>query len=100
MRPLGVLHGVHWNGNWTKGNGNSIRTGEEAGRWAGGRKGFSTASLKDTIELAVETLASALGQEFKTEEIEVGVVSAEHPNFRLLNAQDVDAVLNAIAEKD
>ena len=65
-----------------------------------GGKALNTASVKDTIELAVETLGAALGQEFKTEEIEVGMVSAEHPNFRLLSEQDIDVVLNAIAEKD
>ena len=65
-----------------------------------GRKVLNTTSDKDTVELAVETLGAALGHEFKTEEIEVGIVSADCPRFRLLTTQDVDAVLNAIAEKD
>ena len=58
-------------------------------------------NLKTSIELAVESLSTALGQEFKTQDIEVGVVSSSENRFyRKLSEQEVDAVLTSIAERD
>jgi len=55
---------------------------------------------EETIQLAIQTLASVLSLDFKSTDLEVGVVSKEHPNFRVLTPDEVEVHLNAIAEKD
>ena len=57
-------------------------------------------SLPGCIELAVETLATALGSEPKPGELEVGVVSRGERQFKLLPEAEIEAILQAIAEKD
>ncbi|KAI6244076.1 Proteasome subunit alpha type [Aphelenchoides fujianensis] len=55
---------------------------------------------EETIQLALESLQSALGNDMKASEVEVMVVSRDKPKFRQLNADEIDAHLNAIAERD
>lgn len=57
-------------------------------------------NTKETIEMAVEVLATALGQEFKTSDIEIGVATVDQPAFRVLPEASIDAILTSIAEKD
>lgn len=57
-------------------------------------------TAEDTLQLAVSTLASVLGQEFKASELEIGIVTKENPQFAVLTAEQIDAVLTLIAEKD
>lgn len=57
-------------------------------------------SLNETLEQAIMTLSSVLGQDFKAAELEVGMVSAEMPRFTVLSNEQIDAVLTRIAEKD
>lgn len=45
-------------------------------------------------------MQSSLGNDIKAAEVEVVVVTKEHPSFRKLNNDAVDAHLNAIAERD
>lgn len=55
---------------------------------------------EETIQLALESLQSALGNDMKASEVEVVVVSKSDHKFRKLSVDDVDAHLNAIAERD
>lgn len=55
---------------------------------------------QETIQLALEVLQSALGNDMKSSEVELVVVSKSNPKFRKLSSEDVDTHLNAIAERD
>jgi len=57
-------------------------------------------SLDDTIMLAISALQSVLACDFKSPELEVGIVTEDNPTFRLLKEADIDKYLTAIAEKD
>lgn len=63
-------------------------------------KEYIGGSLEETLEQAIMTLASVLGQDFKAAELEVGMVSTESPRFTVLSTEQIDAVLTRIAEKD
>lgn len=55
---------------------------------------------EETIQLAINCLSTILSADFKSTEIEVGVVSKDEPNFRVLGESEIEAHLTAIAEKD
>lgn len=42
----------------------------------------SNMDVNETIELAITCLSSVLSADFKPNEIEVGIVTADNPNFR------------------
>jgi len=54
----------------------------------------------ETIRLAIQALQTVLSADFKPTEIEVGVVSADDPRFRLLTITEIDHYLTQIAERD
>ncbi|KAI8912785.1 nucleophile aminohydrolase [Gorgonomyces haynaldii] len=56
-------------------------------------------NFDDTLELAVMTLANVLSLDFKPTDLEIGVVTKENPEFRVLSVQEIEAHLNRIAEK-
>jgi len=56
--------------------------------------------LDQTIQLAIGALQSVLATDFMPNEIEVGVVSAAQPEFRILGEEEIDEHLTAIAERD
>ena len=57
-------------------------------------------STEETIELALESLQTALSGDLKSSEVEVVVVSKDNPTTRKLTIEEIDARLNAIAERD
>mmetsp|Transcript_27851 Transcript_27851/g.26687 ORF Transcript_27851/g.26687 Transcript_27851/m.26687 type:complete len:245 (+) Transcript_27851:160-894(+) len=59
---------------------------------------LETLSEKDTIELAVSAMQYVLSTDFKSTEIEVGVISVGG-KFRVLKEEEIEERLNAIAEK-
>lgn len=63
-------------------------------------KAYFGESLEETLELAVTSLTTVLGQDFKASDLEIGVVSVENPCFAIFTNEQIDAVLTRIAEKD
>ncbi|XP_065072913.1 proteasome subunit alpha type-6-like [Ochlerotatus camptorhynchus] len=55
---------------------------------------------EEAIQLAITCLSTVLAVDFKTSEIELGVVSKDKPDFRTLNEDEIEVHLTAIAEKD
>jgi len=56
-------------------------------------------SANETIQLALSTLQNVLSQNFKSNDIEVGVVTGKE-NFKKLTAQEIEEHLNALAQRD
>lgn len=67
---------------------------------AAGALGHFGESVEETIECAVATLATVVGQDFKSTDVEIGVVSVSDPRFRVLAIDEIDALLTKLAEKD
>lgn len=62
--------------------------------------GYFGESLEETIECAIQTLATVVGQEFKATDIEIGLVTNKDTKFRILSLDELDATLTRLAEKD
>lgn len=54
----------------------------------------------EAIQLAISCLSTVLALDFKSTEIEIGVVTREHPEFRKMPKEEIEKHLNEIAEKD
>lgn len=52
------------------------------------------------VELAITTLSTVLATDFKSHEIEIGVVSREKPDFKVLTADEIDVHLQRIGDQD
>jgi len=57
-------------------------------------------SSEETIQMAISSFQSILSLDFKANEIEMGIVTAKDPKFRLLTTQEIDSYLTLIAERD
>lgn len=55
---------------------------------------------QDTVELAITTLSTVTSTEYKANEIEIGVVTAESPKFRKMSQDEIDGHLQRLGEKD
>ncbi|KAJ8713237.1 hypothetical protein PYW07_013607 [Mythimna separata] len=60
----------------------------------------SELSADDVVQLAISCLSQVLSVDFKSSEIEVGLVTKDDPQFRVLAENEIDRHLTAIAEKD
>jgi 20S proteasome subunit alpha 1 len=50
--------------------------------------------------LAITTLSSVLSIDFKPADIEIGIVTKDHPTFRVLSATEIEEHLTRIVERD
>lgn len=57
-------------------------------------------SCEEVISASIDCLKTLLGVDFKAEDIEVGVVTKDMPEFRLLSVEEIDNYLTNIAERD
>jgi 20S proteasome subunit alpha 1 len=55
-------------------------------------------STQETAEVAIRVLQTVVSTDFKANEIEVGFCTIDQPKFRKLTEEEIDAVLNTIAE--
>ncbi|CAH1638929.1 unnamed protein product [Spodoptera littoralis] len=60
----------------------------------------SELSSDEVVQLAISCLSQVLSVDFKSSEIEVGLVTKDDPQFRVLTENEIDRHLTAIAEKD
>lgn len=69
-------------------------------RFKASETGFSNLGEAQTIRMAIETLQHVMGEEFKSTDIEVGVVSNTNLRFRKLEAAEIEEHLNVIQQFD
>lgn len=55
---------------------------------------------EESIQLAIMCLSTVLAVDFRPSEIELGIVTKEKPEFRMLTEEEIEVHLTAIAEKD
>jgi len=54
----------------------------------------------ETIQLAISCLQNCLNAELKKTDVEIGIVTAENPKFRLLTEDQIEQHLSEIADRD
>ncbi len=57
-------------------------------------------SQEEAVKLAITTLQTVIGQEFKSNDIEIGVASVARPKFAKLSADQIEYYLNEVSKKD
>ncbi|PSN42545.1 Proteasome subunit alpha type-6 [Blattella germanica] len=80
-------------------NGPCVYKTDPAGYFCGYRA-ISINFRLSLSQLAITCLSTVLSVDFKPTEIEVGLVTKDDPEFRVLNESEIDKHLTAIAEKD
>jgi 20S proteasome subunit alpha 1 len=63
------------------------------------RKKEGNWDTKETIETAIHVLQTVISSDFKSNEIEIGISTASHPQFRKLTETEIEAYLNDLADK-
>jgi 20S proteasome subunit alpha 1 len=64
------------------------------------KKSSGNLSRNEAVEMAIECLQNVMSQEYKANDIEVGIVTAERPGLRVLSDVEVEERLNAVSAKD
>lgn len=64
------------------------------------KKSSGNLSRNEAIEMAIECLQNVMAQEYKANDIEVGIVTKEHLGLRVLSDAEVEERLNAVSAKD
>lgn len=54
---------------------------------------------KETIETAIQVLQTVISSDFKANEIEIGIASADDVRFRKLTEVEIEGYLNELADK-
>ena len=54
---------------------------------------------KETVETAIQVLQTVISADFKANEIEIGIASADDVRFRKLTEQEIEGYLNDLADK-
>jgi 20S proteasome subunit alpha 1 len=57
-------------------------------------------SERETSEFVISTLQTVVGVDFEKSEVEVAVITRSNPTYRLMNGDEIDEILKAVAEKD
>ena len=57
-------------------------------------------SEEEAVKLAITAMQTVIGQEFKANDIEIGVVSVKNPKFTKLNGEQIEYYLNEVSKKD
>lgn len=57
-------------------------------------------NVDEAIQMAISCLSTVLALDFKSSEIEIGVVTRDQPEFRKLEMPEIEIHLNELAEKD
>jgi len=57
-------------------------------------------SMDEAVEVAINTLSHVLSMEFRAPELEIAVVSKDHPKFKILTQEEIETYLTRIAERD
>ena len=55
---------------------------------------------QQTVEVAIQVLQAVTSSDFKSDECEIGFANVENPRFRKLSTQEIDNVLNILADKN
>ena len=63
-------------------------------------KSGASFDVNQTAQLAISALQHVLGEEAKASELEVAVVTADNPNFRVISESEVEDHLTSISERD
>ena len=58
------------------------------------------ATLQETLEIGMSVMASVLSKEFKAGDVEVGVVERGGKEFRVLGREEIEQLLQRLAEKE
>lgn len=56
--------------------------------------------INESVELAIQCLSAVLSADLKPNEIEIGIVTAENRDFKVLTDTEIEAHLTRLAEKD
>ena len=64
------------------------------------KRGSWELSEEEAIKMAITTLQTVIGQEFKNNDIEIGLVSVGSPRFSKLSLERIEYYLNEVSKKD
>ncbi|KAI9225338.1 MAG: nucleophile aminohydrolase [Piptocephalis tieghemiana] len=56
--------------------------------------------FEETLDMAIGTLSNVLSLDFTPSDLEIGYVTHDHPTFRTMTEEEIDAHLQRIADKD